>query len=191
MNVPAPSPKPPSQLRSRLTLLLIAAMFFASFAVALVLRFTGWTPTASRNHGTLLENPLNLGAAQLVEADGRVLPLRNNERRWVALVRVPIACDDACWQRVEMLPRVRTALGRHAPDLELRMLDAALPEARRAALAPLATVEARTPLPTGLAESPEAGPEVWLVDFHGYAVLHYPAGFDPSGLRKDLARLLK
>ena len=33
--------------------------------------------------------------------------------------------------------------------------------------------------------------EVWLVDPHGYLVLHYPAGFDPNGLRRDLSRLIK
>ena len=32
---------------------------------------------------------------------------------------------------------------------------------------------------------------VYLADPNGYLVLRYPAGFNPSGLRKDLGRVLK
>jgi len=39
-------------------------------------------------------------------------------------------------------------------------------------------------------ESP-AGYPVYLIDPDGFVALHYPAGFDPSGLRKDLAKLVK
>jgi hypothetical protein len=182
---------PPSRLRSRLTLLLIVAMFFASFGIALVLRFTGWEPRHTRNVGTLLEPPVDLGAAVLVEdGDGR-LALANDAREWTALVRVPAPCDDACWQRVAMLARVRAALGRHATDLRVRVLDAALPPAHRDALAPVQAVAVRGGLPATFAGPATGAPDLWLVDPHGYAVLYYAPGFDPGGLRKDLSRLLK
>ena len=32
---------------------------------------------------------------------------------------------------------------------------------------------------------------VYLIDPNGFLVMRYAQGFDPSGLRKDLARLLK
>jgi len=35
------------------------------------------------------------------------------------------------------------------------------------------------------------GPVAYLVDPNGFVVLRYPPGFDPGGLRTDLARLLK
>ena len=37
---------------------------------------------------------------------------------------------------------------------------------------------------------PDALP-VYLADPNGYLVLRYPPGFNPSGLRKDLGRVLK
>jgi hypothetical protein len=46
-------------------------------------------------------------------------------------------------------------------------------------------------VPQLLAERPRSGVQVWLVDPHGFLVLRYREGFDPSGLRKDLSRLIR
>lgn len=186
-----PAKPAPSQTRSRLILLLIVAMFFASFGIAAVLRFAGWTPPSTRNAGELLRPPLDLTAAALIEEADAPLVLVNTERHWTALVRVPAQCDDACWRQVAMLPRVRAALGRHAPELQLRLLDHAIPPERRDGVAPLRSVAVRSGLPASMDPAGARGPDLWLVDPHGYAVLYYAPGFDPSGLRKDLARLLK
>jgi hypothetical protein len=35
------------------------------------------------------------------------------------------------------------------------------------------------------------GYPVYLIDPDGFVAMHYPAGFDPSELRKDLAKLVK
>ena len=40
------------------------------------------------------------------------------------------------------------------------------------------------------AAGPDAVP-VYLVDPSGFLALHYHAGFDPNGLRKDLGKLVK
>ena len=45
-------------------------------------------------------------------------------------------------------------------------------------------------LPPHLPAAPDALP-VYLIDGRGFLVMRYAPGFDPSGLRKDLARLLK
>lgn len=184
-------PAPPSQLRSRLVLLLIVALFLGSLVVAALLRFAGWTPAQGRNHGELLQPPVDAGGLDLVlEADAR-WQWKNRENRWTALVRVPADCRQACWDRVAMLPRVRQSLGRHAPRLPLLLVEATVPDAQRARLRPLVAAAASSALPAPLRREPKALPELWLVDPHGYLILHYPEGFDPNRLRKDLGRLLK
>jgi hypothetical protein len=35
------------------------------------------------------------------------------------------------------------------------------------------------------------GVPVYVIDPNGFVILRYPPGFDPAGLRADLARLLK
>lgn len=187
MNTPAP----PSQWRSRLVLLLIVAMFFGSFGVAAFLRFTGWTPAHTRNFGQLLEPPIDISAVGLVLADDTRWQWKNDDRRWTALLRLPAQCDAECWNRVAMLPRVRVALGRHSPRLPLLLVDGQLPAGQSERLQPIQAARSTTPLPAILASSPKASPELWLVDPHGFVVLHYAEGFDPNGLRKDLGRVLK
>lgn len=181
-----------SRTRSRLQLLLIVAMFFGSFGIAALLFFSGWKPSAQgRNFGELLAPPVDINAyALLLDADGR-WAWRNDGREWTALLRLPEHCDEACWQRVAVLPRLRTSLGRHAPRLHLLLLDRELPAERRALLRPLRSAAAVEPLPLPALPAGADAPDLWLVDPHGYVVLHYPAGFDPRGLRKDLGKLLK
>jgi hypothetical protein len=38
---------------------------------------------------------------------------------------------------------------------------------------------------------PRDGVPVYVIDPNGFVILRYPPGFDPSGLRADLAKLLK
>ena len=56
--------------RGRRVLLLIFAMFFGSMALAGILRFSGWMPQISRNHGQLFDPPVDLRQAHLQHADG-------------------------------------------------------------------------------------------------------------------------
>ena len=189
---PTPAPAATSRTRSRLQLLLIVAMFFGSFAIAAALFFSGWKPSAhGRNYGDLLDPPIDVnGHALVLDADAP-WPWQNSEREWTALVRIPTACNDACWQAVAMLPRVRGSLGRHAPRFRLLLLDSGIPDLRREALQPMRSASAEKPLPLPALPVTALLPDLWLVDPHGYVVLHYAPGFDPSKLRKDLGKLLK
>ena len=57
----------PSQTRSRLQLLLIAALFLGSFGVAATLFFSGWKPGQTRNIGEMLEPYPDLRDIPLVQ----------------------------------------------------------------------------------------------------------------------------
>jgi hypothetical protein len=175
-----------SQRRARLTLLLVAAAFLTPFALALVLRFGGWQPNQTRNVGELLQPPLPLHAVRAQRADsGQAWTFVNTEQQWTLLAQLPVHCDPACRSALEVLPKVRTALARHAPRLHPFVLDA------EGGPQPFPTLRLGGDVPQLLAERPLAGVQVWLVDPHGFLVLRYREGFDPSGLRKDLSRLIR
>lgn len=179
------SPNPlPNRTRSRLTLLLVAVAFLTPFIAAAVLRFGGWQPVETRNYGSLLQPPLSMAAAVGEQADGQRWVWENTEYRWTLLARTPAACDAACTERLAVLRNVRTSLARHAPRLHLFRIDGEASEG-------FAALRLSGDLPAPLRTPVEQDVEVWLVDPHGYLVLHYPAGFDPSGLRRDLSRLIK
>ena len=108
----------------------------------------------------------------------------NTEHEWSLLLRSAERCDQACGELVELIPNVRRSMGRHVNRLHLFSLDAASASDQL----PLLSLQS---LPEPMIERPAKGAEVWLVDPHGYLVMHYPSGFDPSGLRKDLSRLIR
>jgi hypothetical protein len=174
--------------RNRAQLLLIAALFLLPFTAAVLLRFGGWQPPQTRNHGELLQPPLPMTEVRAQLDDGSAWPLGNLDREWSLLIRLPAACQQACRERLELLPRVREAQGRHAGKLFLFVLDPLdqpLPE-------PIRPLHLQGNLPAPLRDRPEGElPALWLVDPNGFLVMHYQPQFDPSGLRRDLSRLVR
>ncbi|MEO8160678.1 MAG: hypothetical protein ABI588_04595 [Arenimonas sp.] len=178
-----------SQLRSRLTLLLIAAMFLGSFVVAATLRFAGWMPQGTRNYGQLLHPPVALGTHALLRADGSAWDWQPERNAWRFLVVPPADCTQACARTLDTLHRIWLGQGRKADRVEVLWFGA-LPTGPRFR----SLVEMR-PEPTLAAALPESARAdaipVYLVDPSGFLVLHYRPGFDPAGVRKDLGKLVK
>jgi len=181
---------PPGQMRSRLTLLLIAALFLGSFFVAATLRFVGWQPSGHRNYGELLQPPVNLATHPLLRADGSTYDWQPNANHWRLLVAPSAECTPACAARtLDTLNRLWVGQGQKAARLEVLWFGS-LPEGPRfRALVPMrADAQLAAQLPE--AARGDAVP-LYLVDPTGYLVLHYHPGFEPSGVRKDLGKLIK
>ena len=178
-------------LRSRTTLLLVVALFFTSFGIALYLIYSGWRPTATRNAGELLAQPIELGTLGLAHADGNPYPEWEREKRlWRVVVMPPAACGDPCLRLSDSLYRVWISEGRRADRVQVLWfgeVPAQAPE-YRAFLPMVASPALRAKLP---ASHEEGSLAVYLIDPNGFLVMRYAPGFDPTGLRKDLARLLK
>ena len=190
MNMPPPV-EAPSRARSRLSLLLIVAVFALPILAALVLNLTGWMPGHSRNFGEVVHPPVALRDIEFVHASDARTHLGNTKATWTLLVRVPDACDAACWERVAVLGNVRTSLGRTADKLDLLLLEREPPPAQREALATFAFASPTTPLPGRLSAPLTDGPELWLVNPYGLAEMRYAPGFVPAQLRKDLGKLVR
>lgn len=176
--------------RNRLLLVLVVVMFFASFGIAYVMRMGGWEPSQTRNFGELLSPPGDLRELTLVRADGQPHPWRPLDRNWRVLVVAPEGCGEYCTTLTDHLQRVWHGLGRKAAHLEVLWVGE-LPQDATVfrALTPMQPSDAL------LAALPDAAAPgnvpVWLVDPSGFLVMHYPHGADPSGIRRDLSRLLK
>ena len=181
---------PPSQFRSRLTLLLIATLFLSSFGIAAALFFSGWTPGKGRNFGELLQPPPELGALQLRAADGAAYPWAPERNTWRMVVVPAPGCTLQCSRVLDVLHRVWLSQGRKAERIDVLWFGP-LPE-HAASFAGLHVMQPEPRLASVLPEA--AGPDavpVYLVDPDGFLALHYHAGFDPNGLRKDLGKLVK
>ena len=188
METPTPPlSAPPGRGRGRL--LLVAALFAAPIVVAVLLRAAGWEPSGLRNSGTLIDPPVALADTPALTPAGTPLDWTAGERGFNLLVQAPEPCVADCAAFYDTLHRVWLTQGRHADRVRVLWAGALPMDAERyAALVPVRVpdaLQARLP-----ARAPGAL-AVDLVDGRGFLALHYPAGFDPSGLRKDLGRLLK
>ena len=179
----------PSQLKSRLILLLVVAMFLSSFGIAVFLRFTGWTPAHGKNYGQLLKPPIDLSQARLLRADGSAYDWEPDRNRWRFIVVPAPNCSVACDRVLDQLHRLWLTQGRKADNIDVLWfgdLPKEGPRFRRLFVMQPSTALAVLPD----AARADALP-IYLADPGGFVALHYPAGFDPAGVKRDLGKLIK
>lgn len=176
--------------RGRLVLMLLFGIFLGSAAIALLLRASGWQPAASRQHGQLYSPAIDARALPPVHADGQPFAWQPEQRMWRVVVPTEPDCDAACVDLSQNLNKVWQLLGHTADNVQFLWLGT-MPEgqARMAAHVAMARSDALRSVLPGLPDS--AGIPVYVIDPNGFVVLRYAPGFDPAGLRADLAKLLK
>lgn len=186
--------------RNRLVLLAIFAMFFGSLLVAGALRFSGWRPAGTRNFGEMLDPPGDLRRLVPHRIDGSAYAWNPGARIWRIALAPPADCGRECEALARSLDTVWQLTGREAAHVEVLWLCAATPCAAPAG-APrpptLQLLQVDVPLRASLPRVDDVtfngrrGVPVYVIDPNGFVILRYPPGFDPAGLRADLAKLLK
>ena len=185
----------PAALRKgRLKLLLVASIFAAPFAMALVLTLAGWQPGA-KGHGQAILPQRNFAAEQLPVrlADGKDWAWRDSTPR-LTLVALPGPdCAARCYAALTAMAKARVMLTQN--QSRLRLLYVGTPPAdtdERAGMANFWQVgsDVDGKLAAWRATVPDSVSAV-LVESNGTALASYPAGFDPSGLLQDLQKVIK
>jgi hypothetical protein len=185
----------PAALRKgRLKLLLVASIFAAPFAVALVLTLAGWQPGA-RGHGQAILPQRNFAAEQLPVrlADGKDWAWRDRQPRLTLLALPGPDCAARCYAALTAMAKARVMLGRN--QARLRLLYVGAPPADAAEREGMANYwqlgqDVDGKLASWRAIAPDSVSAL-LVESNGTALASYPAGFDPSGLLRDLQKVIK
>jgi hypothetical protein len=191
MSTPTPIPV----RRNRIMLIAIFALFFGSMLLAGILRFSGWHPPVTKAHGELLQPPADLRALALTLADGSDYPWRQKQHTWRIALAPPPGCSDPCVRLGNDLMKVWQLMGAESAHVDVLWIGdppAALP--RGGALKIVRSDAAlREHLPRLHPATGEAadGVPVYVIDPNGFVILRYAPGFDPAGLRADLAKLVK
>ena len=185
---------PAMQRKSRLKLLLVASVFAAPFVAAMVLVLAGWQP-AARGNGLPIAPQRNFAHEQLPVrmADGGMWAWRDSKPR-LTLVALPGPdCAARCYAGLTAMAKSRVML--NGNQSRLRLLYVGTPPAdprRRAGMANYWQIGQDTD--GKLAQwRPRQADSVGalLVESDGTALASYPAGFDASGLLRDLKRVIK
>ncbi|WP_141058601.1 hypothetical protein [Stenotrophomonas rhizophila] len=189
MNATSPERLSPRS-RGRWTLIALFGLFFGAMALAGVLRFSGWQPTAHRNSGQLLQPPADLRALPPTLANGQPYAWNPEARTWRILVAPSAGCTSACVTLSQGLGKVWQLFGHNADNVEILWLGT--PPAEVLGVPALRVLRDQPDLRAALpAVDDPAGTPVYVIDPNGFVIMRYAPGFDMAGLRKDLATLLK
>lgn len=192
---------PPAQRAGRLKLLLIMAIFAAPIIAAGLLTVGGYQPSGKGN-GLAITPQRNFAQENLrVQLPGgKDWAWRADEPR-LTLIALPAAdCAAACVDTLNKMAAARVTLNRNAPRLRLLLLASApaLGKVDDGVWQPDGNADFRWQLGTDadgkLAQwraTAPGGVAALLVESNGTALAHYPEGFDPSGLRKDLQKVIR
>jgi hypothetical protein len=192
---PSQNPNPDARRRNRMMLIAIFAIFFGSLVVAGALRFSGWRPAGTKAHGEMLQPPGDLRAVVPKLADGGDYAWNPRARLWRITLAPPADCIEACIKLAHDLDTVWQLTGKDADHVHVLWIGTPPPAMPRdAALHVLQSspaLRAGLPRVDELTSNGRQGVPVYVIDPNGFVILRYPPGFDPAGLRADLARLLK
>jgi len=189
--------------RNRTLLLLLFAMFFGSMLIAGALRFSGWRPAGTKNVGELLDPPGDVRALSPRLISGGDYVWKSGERTWRILIAPPADCGAECTTLAREIETVWQLFGKDADDVHVLWLcptdacawPAGVPQpATLKLLAPDARLRAGLPRADEVAVqggTTARGVPAYVIDPYGFVILRYAPGFDPSGLRTDVARLVK
>ena len=184
-------------MKSKLTLIALFGLFLAPVLIAVVLnsQWVDWRASPDRSHGELIEPVQPLGAFTLIDAGGETRSLSDFTERWQLVHEISADCDEACRDRIFMMRQIRAAQDRHIPDVGLIVLsDGRISDELREQIEGLDA--------TFVIFDDAAGRELsarFPGDGEGFFYILDPAGniierfentADPTGIRKDLHRLL-
>lgn len=202
--IPEKHAETPSPRRGRWTLILLTLVVALPMLVSFVLYLSDWRPQGkSRHFGELIHPARPLPELTLHAATGDAVPLSALRRHWQLVYVGRSACDPACEAALDRIHRVRLAMGKEMRRVEhsfivvdgnpaqWKKLADAHPGLRVLAADDTA-VKALIPALAGNdGRAPQPGDMIYLVDPIGNLVLRYAADTDASGIRRDLARLLR
>lgn len=176
--------------KGRLKLVLIMLVFLAPIAAAGVLTLSGWQPEGRGNGRPIM--PQRSFAGVLIEVDGKPWAWRDDQPR-LTLVAVPGPdCAAHCVETLKLMRNARIVLNRNADRLRMVYIGTPPTVAGAESVVPDWKI-ARDTTKAFDAFRPTESDTVAavLVESNATALSYYPAGFDPSGLRKDLQKVIR
>jgi hypothetical protein len=184
-NVPTQKPG-----NGRFKLVLIMLVFLAPIVAAGLLTLSGWQPEGKGNGRPIV--PQRSVADAHVDVDGKPWAWRDSEPR-LTLVALPgPGCAAHCLETLALMRNARIVLNRNADRLRLLYLGSAPTAPGADGVMPdwKVGVDTSGAFNAFRPTEPDSVAAV-LVESNATALSYYPAGFDPSGLRKDMQKVIR
>ncbi len=194
----------PSVWRSRVTLIALALLFIAPMLAAwwFYSNSGDWQPGHTTNHGTLVIPPRPLHLTQpLFATDGSPFPAEYLRGKWTLIYISGSSCAAPCTDNLYKMRQVRLAQGENMGRVQRLFLftgsdnplPAALDDYPKIDVAILPRQASKIFLSqfTVVNTEPGKAERIYVVDPLGNLMMYYYPDAEPSGILKDLQRLLK
>ncbi|GAB4192170.1 MAG: hypothetical protein Tsb002_21630 [Wenzhouxiangellaceae bacterium] len=180
-------------MKPRTTLLLVFAIFLTPVLVATLMHSNWWHyQPQTRNYGELIEPVIKLAEFNAQAATGETLTAQQLLDRWTLLAVTRQPCAGDCLERATWLAQLRETQGRHLDRLQVLVVGATLPQTLPELPSGIQILQ-HQPQSTWLQTLPDNDINLqttYLLDPAGNIILRYPPAADPTGMRKDLKRIL-
>lgn len=180
-----------ARTNKRLQLIAIMLMFLVPIVVAFGLRQGQWQPHKLRNNGVLVQPPQALAADTPLAVRDAAFSWKDGQYRWTLLLIAGPDCAAACEQRMADAEKVWSLMTQKATRLRLAVLGAEATPARLQRFVRLDFVESSAAPLQALRPAASDSVAAVVVDPAGLLMLRFDPGYDPSGVRQDLSRLIR
>jgi cytochrome oxidase Cu insertion factor (SCO1/SenC/PrrC family) len=190
--------------RARGRLILLAAIFSAPMMIAYFLYYSGWRPAVVHPHGELVTPARPIGDVEFKALDGQPVRFSSLQPRWRLVYFGSSECTSACERALYKIRQIIAAQNREAHRVRgvMVLTDTRALDKLRDQLKDYADITALMGSPANVTrfarefEIPAGSAlgglhRIYVVDPLGNFLMSYPAEADPSGMRKDLTRLLR
>ena len=179
--------------KSLATLWILLAVCVSPFLASFLL-YTYAPPKSRVNYGELVE-PVPLVSFEATLTDGRPLGLGELKGKWTFVQVDGPDCSPTCVEKLYSMRQVRIAQGKNMDRVQrLWLLDGDGPinsDLLKAYEGTLIAHEGKRRLAVQLPVATAVRDHIWIIDPLGNVMMRYPAHADPSGIKKDMERLLK
>jgi len=184
--------------RRYLPLYLLIAITTLPIVAAYVAYYVA-PPSGRTNYGTLIEPQRRTPVLPMTKLDGTAFDLLELRGRWVFVMVDSGDCDQRCEDKLLMMRQQRTITGKDRDQIERVWL---IPDQVPLSIMLMREFEGthfiRTPLQPlrdflALPDAADARLQdhIWVVDPSGNLMLRWPKNAQPSGVKRDVAQLLK
>lgn len=184
--------------RARMQILIIAGLFAGPMLLAWLLFTMGLRPSGTTNHGKLIQPPQAMAPSDWTTRSGTPFSRAELLGYWNLLLVVDGRCERVCLESLDLLRRLRLALGANADRVHLLLLQPRgapapdLPEVSQPVVFELLAPNTRiASLLAKRAGTADGGTGVFIIDYRAFNMMTYPVPFDGSGMLDDVEHLLK
>jgi cytochrome oxidase Cu insertion factor (SCO1/SenC/PrrC family) len=189
---------------NRQTLVLVLLVFAIPSAAALLMYITGWRPSATQNHGELIQPVRPVADRDMQTIDGKTVKFSETQGKWTMVYFDTSSCTESCMKKLYFMRQIHHSQGKSMDRIQRLFIvtDPAGTSALKGKLndypdmlvwtaeqAELSKLKQHFGIDGSAADMSEKN--MYLIDPRGNLMMRYLPGTEPAGMRKDLERLLK